>query len=134
MALADYYLLTRAAHVGLVMLSGSVFLARGLGVLMGSRLPQARPVRMMSMAIDSALLVAAVLLLLTLQLNPFTTPWLQAKLCFLLAYIFLGVLALRLAGTTARRAAAFTAALLCYVMMFAIARLHDPAGLLRFFV
>lgn len=76
MALADYYLLTKNTHVGLVMLSGSVFLARGLGVLMGSNLPLARPVRIVSMTIDSALLTAAILLLFILQLNPFVTPWL----------------------------------------------------------
>lgn len=133
MALVDYYLLTKAAHVGLVMLSGSVFLARGLGVLMGSSLPLTRPVRITSMVIDSALLTAAILLLFTLQLNPFAMPWLQAKLGLLLAYIFFGVMTLRLASTPARRTMAFVAALLCYVMMFSIARLHDPVGLLRWF-
>lgn len=131
MALADHFLLIKAAHVGLVMLSGALFAGRGVGVLLGATMPMATPIRRLSQVIDTALLAAALLLLAVLQLNPFATPWLLAKLVLLVAYIGFGTLALRRAPTPAGKALAFGAALTCFVMMFAIARSHDPLGFLR---
>jgi len=130
MTLATLYPAIKAAHVGLVLASGSLFALRGLGVLAGVALAMRTPVRRLSYAIDTALLAAALLLLLTLGLNPFTTPWLAAKLVLLLVYIALGSLALKRARTRARRAWAFGAALLCFAAMLAIARQHDPWGFL----
>ena len=131
MALADHYLLIKAAHIGLVMLSGGLFAGRGVGVLLGATMPMSPVVRRCSQVIDTALLVAALLLLATLQLNPFTSPWLLAKLVLLVAYIGFGILALRRAPTLAGKGLAFAAALLCFVMMLIIASTRDPLGFLR---
>ena len=131
MALADFYPLIKASHVGLVMLSGGLFAGRGIGVLLGATMPRSAPVRRCSQVIDTALLVAALLLLATLQLNPFAVPWLLAKLVLLVAYIGFGILALRRAPTLAGKGLAFAAALLCFVMMLMIATTHDPLGFLR---
>ncbi len=131
MALADFYPLIKASHVGLVMLSGGLFAGRGVGVLLGATMPMSPAVRRCSQVIDTALLVAALLLLMTLQLNPFSTPWLLAKLVLLVAYIGFGTLALRRAPTQGGKGLAFAAALLCFVVMFTIARTHDPLGFLR---
>ena len=76
MALADHYLLIKAAHVGLAMLSGGLFAGRGVGVLLGAEMPMLTPVRRLSQVIDTALLAAALLLLATLlrlSLNIATT-------------------------------------------------------------
>ncbi|QEI06372.1 invasion activity up-regulator [Pigmentiphaga aceris] len=131
MALADVYPLIKASHIGLAMLSGGLFACRGVGVLLGASLPMSTPVRRASQVIDTALLAAALLLLATLQLNPFATPWLQAKLGLLVAYIVFGTLALKRAPSRAGKALAFMAALTCFLMMIAIARTHDPLGFLR---
>ena len=131
MALADFYPLIKASHVGLVMLSGGLFAGRGVGVLLGATMPMSPWVHRCSQVIDTALLVAAVLLLVTLQLNPFATPWLLAKLVLLVAYIVFGTLALRRAPTPLGKGLAFAAALLCFAVMFTIARTHDPLGFLR---
>ena len=131
MALADFYPLIKASHVGLVMLSGGLFAGRGVGVLLGATMPMSPVVRRCSQVIDTALLVAALLLLATLQLNPFTSPWLLAKLVLLVAYIGFGILALRRAPTLAGKGLAFAAALLCFVMMLMVATTHDPLGFLR---
>ena len=85
--LAELYPWVKTTHVALALTSGGLFAGRGIGVLLGAQTPMAAPVRHLSQAIDSALLLAALLLLATLQLNPFATPWLQAKLMLLLAYI-----------------------------------------------
>ena len=70
MALADFYPLIKASHVGLVMLSGGLFAGRGVGVLLGATMPMSPLVRRCSEVIDTALLVAAVLLN-----NPFKMMW-----------------------------------------------------------
>lgn len=130
MALAEFYPAIKASHVGLVMLSGALFAARGSGVLLGAAWPRAALARRGSQVIDTALLTAALLLLATLQLNPFTTPWLATKLGLLVAYIGFGTMALR-AASRAGKAVAFAAALLCFGAMVAVARTHDPLGFLR---
>lgn len=130
LSLIALYPQIKAAHVGLAFFSGAFFALRGLAVLAGAHWPQQALARRASMAIDSALLVAAVLLLAALQLNPFATPWLLAKLGLLVAYVLLGVLALRRARTPTGRALAFVAALGCYGAMVSIARAHHPLGLL----
>ena len=131
MALDEFYPAIKASHVGFVVLSGALFTARGLGVLLGGAWPLATPARRGSQVIDTALLAAALLLLATLQLNPFTTPWLATKLGLLVAYIGFGTFALRRAATRAGKAVAFAAALLCFTAMVATARTRDPLGFLR---
>jgi uncharacterized membrane protein SirB2 len=120
----------KAAHIGLAFFSGAFFALRGAAVLAGAAWPQQAAARRASMAIDSALLLAAVLLLAMLNLNPFATPWLLAKLGLLVAYVVLGVLALRRARTRLGRALAFVAALFCFGAMVGIARAHHPLGFL----
>ena len=130
LALADHYLLIKATHVGLALLSGCVFAGRGLGVLAGSAAPLTRPWRLASMLIDTALLLAALLLLATLGINPFATPWLLTKLILLVAYVVLGSLALKRARTARGKALAYTGALACFAMMISVARAHHPLGFL----
>lgn len=131
MALADFDRLIKASHVGLAMLRGGLFAGRGVGVLLGATMPMSITVRRPSQVIDTSLLAAALLLLAALQLNPFATPWLLGKLMLLVACIVFGTLALRRAPTWPGKALAFAAALTCLVMMFTIARPHDPLGFLR---
>jgi uncharacterized membrane protein SirB2 len=131
MSLAEFYPLIKATHVGLALLSGALFAGRGLGVLWGSAAPMAPAVRRASQWVDTALLAAALLLLMVLQLNPFATPWLLVKLVLLVAYIVFGTLALKRAPSRAGKALAFAAALTCFAAMVATARTHDPSGFLR---
>ncbi len=131
---AEFYPVVKATHIGLVLASGGLFALRGLTVLLGCGAAMRAPVRYLSYAIDTALLAAALALLAILHLNPFTTPWLAAKLALLIAYIVLGSLALRRAHTLPRRALAFAAALLCFGAMYSIARRHDPLGFIAWFL
>lgn len=130
MTLAEFYPAIKLAHVGLVSASGGLFAVRGLAVLLGSAAAMRAPLRRLSYAIDTGLLAAALLLLAALQLNPFSTPWLAAKLVLLAGYVVLGSLALKRASTRPRQVLAYGAALLCFAMMYAVARRHDPLGLL----
>lgn len=118
----------KLAHVGFVIASGTLFAVRGLGTLTGAAWPAWLAVRRLSYAIDSGLLLFALLLLATLRLNPFAVPWLATKLALLVVYIVLGSLALKRARSPAGRTLAFIAALLCFGYIVSVALAHDPLG------
>ena len=131
MTLAEFYPLIRSVHVALVATSGLLFAVRGIAALAGQAWPSRTTLRLMSVIIDTALLAAGIALWLLLGLHPVRDAWLATKFLLLAAYIVLGTLALRRARTRGGRAAAFTAALACYLFMVSVARARHPLGALR---
>ena len=131
MTLAEFYPLIRSVHVALVATSGLLFAVRGIAVLAGQAWPSRTTLRLMSVIIDTALLAAGIALWLLLGLHPVRDAWLATKFLLLAAYIVLGTLALRRARTRGGRAAAFTAALACYLFMVSVAMARHPLGALR---
>lgn len=128
MTLPELYPLARATHIGLVLTSGALFASRGLAVLLGARWAMAPLVRRLSYSLDTALLGAALLLLIILDINPFVVAWLSTKIGLLLLYIVLGTLALKRAPTKPLRVVSLVAALLCYSFMLSVALAHHPLG------
>jgi len=124
MQLLTWYPYLKTAHVTLVVASGSLFAARGVAVLWAARWPMQRATRLLSQCIDSALLLAAVLMLTAVRGHFLTQPWLQLKLALLPVYIVLGSFALRRAATRRGKALAFGLALLCFTLMLALARIR----------
>ena len=128
-----YYLQIKQFHVFVALLSGTIFAVRGAFLLGGARWPQALAVRWLSYAVDTALLTAALMLLTILPWAMFANGWLLAKVTLVVAYVVLGVFALRRGRTRRTRAACYVAALLTFGAIYAIARAHHPLGvLLRF--
>jgi uncharacterized membrane protein SirB2 len=132
--LLDLYPQIRLAHIGFVAASGTLFTARAIATVAGARWSASKAARRASWLIDTGLLVAALLLLYVLQLNPFVVPWLAAKILLLFVYVGLGTMALRRARSNASRIAWSIAALACFAMIVSIARAHDPLGPLRVFL
>lgn len=127
-----FYAQIKTIHVAAVLLSGALFLARGLLVLAGrSRIGMSAPVRYASYGIDTVLLTAALMLVSILPGATFANHWLSLKLALLVAYVVLGTLALRRAATPQGRWISFGAALAVYATMIGIARAHHPMGWLR---
>lgn len=122
----EFYTQIKFAHVALVLCSGSLFALRGGAVLLGQRWASAAPLRYLSYSIDTCLLIAALLLLAVLDLNPFAVPWLGMKLCLLALYVVLGVYALRRARRY--RALWYLAALASFGFMYSVAIAHHPLG------
>lgn len=129
MTLPELYPFVRWAHIGLVLTSGSLFAARGLGVLRGAQWAMTPGMRRLSYSLDTALLAAALLLLYILDLNPFAVAWLGTKIALLLLYIVLGTFALKRARTPRMRLIFYIASLLCFAFMLTVARAHHPLGL-----
>ena len=126
-----YYLQIKAFHIFVALLSGSLFALRGGFALAGARWPNAPVVRWTSYAIDTALLTAAMMLATILPRAMFANGWLTMKLVLVVAYVVLGVFAMRRAKTRRMRVVSYVAALLVFVSIYAVARAHDPLGFLR---
>lgn len=120
----------KLVHQGAVALSIAGFVARGAAALAGAAWVRGRVARTLPHAIDTVLLASAVALAWMLQLNPLTTPWLAAKIAGLLAYIGLGMVALKPGRPLALRMVAWVAALLCFAQIVAIAISKQAMGLL----
>jgi uncharacterized membrane protein SirB2 len=115
-------------HVGCVAFSGALFTARG--VMRIADLPGANhwTLRWTSYAVDSGLLGAAVLLMLSVRQYPFVNGWLTCKVLLLPLYIALGIVALKRARTRAGRSVACAAALLTFTWIVGVALARDPLG------
>lgn len=121
----------RQGHLALVVLSGSLFALRGLGVLAGARWPLHKALRIGSVVIDTLLLAAGVTLWTLLSLNPLREHWLGAKLVLLVLYIVLGSWALKHAQGRAVRAAFLLMALTVFLTMLSIGWTRHPLGMWR---
>lgn len=116
-----FYPQVKWVHVAMVIASGSLFALRGAGMLMGSTIGMAAPVRYLSYAIDTTLLTAALMLATMLYQYPFVHGWLTAKVLLLVIYIVLGSFALKRGATIKTRALFFVAALIVYGMIATVA-------------
>jgi uncharacterized membrane protein SirB2 len=122
------YLAVRHFHEAAVALSIAGFFARGAAGLAGAPWARGRLARTLPHVIDTALLASALALVAMLRLNPFATPWLLAKLSGLVAYIGLGVVALRPSLSRPVRAAAWIAALAVAGWIVSVAVTKSPWG------
>ena len=122
----EYYPQIRAAHLLAVVFSGTLFAARGLGVLAGARWPLHAIVRYSSYAVDTVLLTAALMLVSVLPAATFANHWLTVKLVLVVVYVGLGTLALKRARTPRGRAICYVAALVVFGVVIGIARHHSP--------
>jgi uncharacterized membrane protein SirB2 len=124
----EFYPQIRQAHILAVSLSGGLFALRGLGIVAGQSWPRHALLRYGSYTIDTVLLTAALMLLTILPGAMFANHWLSVKLCFVVAYIALGIAMMRSRGGRIARAGFYAAALLAYATAFGIARAHHPLG------
>lgn len=122
------YLLLKHLHVTAVVVSGLGFFLRGLLMLRDSPLLQHRVLKVAPHVIDTVLLGSAIAMAVMSSQYPFAQPWLTAKFFGLLAYILLGMMALKRGRTKAQRAAWFSAALLSFAYIVSVALTRSPWG------
>lgn len=122
------YLALKHFHITCVVLSGAGFALRGAWALAGSPLARARLARVLPHVVDSCLLLSAIVLAWMAGQYPFVHGWLTAKIVGLLAYIGLGMLALKPGRPLALRGAAFVAALATFSWIVSVALSKNPLG------
>ena len=112
------------------MLTGTGFALRGVWMMQGSQMLARRWVRVLPHVVDTVLLASALTLAVLSAQYPLAQGWLTAKLIGLIAYIALGMIALKPGRGRAVRIAAFCGALLVfgYIVAVAITKSAVPFG------
>ncbi|NRF71030.1 SirB2 family protein [Aquincola sp. S2] len=124
------YATLKTIHQLAVVISLVGFFARGAGALLGAEWATSRAAKTLPHIVDTVLLLSALALAWMLKLTPGNAPWITAKIIGLIAYIGLGVVALRPSFTKPVRAAAWLAALMTAAWIVSVAVTKHPAGLL----
>jgi uncharacterized membrane protein SirB2 len=113
-----------------VVLSLAGFFLRGILMMRDSPLLRARWVRVLPHINDTVLLVAALSLAAMSGQYPFVVGWVTAKVLGVIAYIILGALALRDAGTRRMRIICWCASLAVFGWIVSVALTRQPLGFL----
>jgi uncharacterized membrane protein SirB2 len=116
----------KIVHVSCVTASFSLFFLRGYWLLRGSPVMRQRWVKIAPHTVDSLLLASAIALAWQLGYSPANAPWLAAKICALLLYIGLGMLAFRFGQTWRTRFVAWLCAQAVFFYIVAVAITHNP--------
>jgi uncharacterized membrane protein SirB2 len=88
----------------------------------------AAPVRYLTYAIDSVLLLAAIILTTLIHQYPIANAWLTVKVVLVLVYIVLGTMALKRGKTRQVRVTCYVLALIVFAFIISVARAHSPLG------
>ena len=118
----------KTLHVTFVALSFAGFFIRGIWMLKDSALLRQRWVRISPQVIDTVLLVSAIVLAVQLRFSPMEQPWLMAKIIALLAYIGVGLVALRLGRTKGIRLSAWLLGLVIFMYIVSVAITKSVMG------
>ena len=114
------------AHMGFALLSITLFFIRGIWMMTDSGMRQNRLFKVLPHIVDTLLLVTAIILVVQTAQYPFQESWLTAKVLALIAYIGVGLVALRLGRTKVIRVVAWVIALDIFTYMYLVAITHNP--------
>lgn len=117
-------------HLTFVALSLFSFILRGIWMINDSPYLQAKLTKILPHIIDTVLLASAIWLVVTLGLQPGEHPWLVTKIIGLIAYIALGVVALKSKREKRVKITAWVAAIACFGFVASAAFSKSAAGFL----
>ncbi len=123
-----FYYALKLAHVACVVISGSLCVYRYARLSMYPDQPLAKALKVLPHINDTVLLLCAIGMLSLIGLNPFTTPWLLAKIVALLVYIVLGTVCMRSPPSSRRQAVSFVAAIsvFAYIVLVGLSKQAIP--------
>ena len=124
--------IVKTVHVTFVALSFAGFFIRGIWMLKDSPLLQQKWVRISPQVVDTVLLVSAIILAVQLRMSPMEQSWLMAKIIALLAYIAVGMVALRLGRSKRIRLAAWLLGLVIFLYIVSVALSKSVLGWFAF--
>jgi len=117
-------------HVACVVASLALFVHRGAKVLRTGAPIASRWLNIVPHLVDTGLLASGVALAFIARVDPYTHPWLSAKIAALAAYVVLGSIAIKRGKTARVRIAAFVAALATYAYIVSVALTKSPLSFL----
>jgi uncharacterized membrane protein SirB2 len=127
--MADYYLQLRNLHIACAVASIVLFVLRHILMLRGIDWRKSIALRVMPHAVDSVLLVSAILLTIIIGQYPIVDSWLTVKVVALVVYVLLGMQALKRERSQSARRLAFVAAVAVFAFIVTVARTHSPVGI-----
>ena len=122
------YGLLKSAHVILALVTISGFVVRGFWMLVDSPLLSNKLTRIAPHVIDTLFLLSGIFMLVIAGMNPFAQTWLLAKFVALIAYILLGMVAIRRGRTKSIRAIAFVSAIAVFGYVIGVGMARSPAS------
>ena len=123
---SQLFVTLKTIHMITITITICGFLLRGIWMLQGSPLLQARATKILPHVNDTILLLSAVGAGAAINQYPFVNGWLTAKVLGALAYILLGAIALSYGPTRRIRATAFAGALGCFGYVIFVAATKNP--------
>ena len=120
------YMAFKHIHMLCAAISIIGFIIRGALRIKGSSTLQKKWIRIAPHIIDTVLLLSAIGLMVSIQQYPFVNGWLTAKLLGLMAYIFLGVVTMRIAKTQPARIVAYVLAIATFGYIASVAISKTP--------
>jgi len=120
------YWILKNFHMLLAALTITGFLLRGYWMMSSSSFRQNRATKVLPHIIDTLFLASGIWLVVLLGLAPLQHGWLLAKLTGLLAYIGLGMIAMRFGRTREIRTIAFIGAVAAFAYIVGVALAKSP--------
>ena len=120
------YSLIKSLHALTAIVTITGFMLRGYWMLSDNPLLKAKLTRILPHVIDTLFLVSGIVLLTQLGTATLVQPWMLFKIAGLLAYIGLGMVALRFGTTRGARATAFVSALAVFAYTYGVAVSKSP--------
>jgi len=122
------YDLLKLAHVTCVVISGSLFIYRFARMNTRPDQPPPKTLKVVPHINDTILLGCALGMLYVAGINPFTMPWLFAKILALLAYIIIGAICMRSIPGSKQQTVSFVAAIsiFAYILLVGLSKQVMP--------
>lgn len=120
------YTSVKIVHMLCVATSFSLFFVRGLWMLYAPQRLRRSWVRIAPHAVDAALLLSGLTLMVWSRQYPAAQNWLAVKLLAVVVYIALGLVAFRFAQSRSTKFSAWIAAQLVFVYIVVVALGNDP--------
>ncbi|WP_144392541.1 SirB2 family protein [Pleionea sediminis] len=114
----EIYPIVKHLHMTFAGLSLLGFVIRGYWMISGSKMLNAKPVKIVPHIVDTILLVSAVILVVMSGMYPLKVDFVTLKLLLLVAYIVLGTFALKRGKTKTIKIVAFIAALATFFAIY----------------
>ncbi len=122
----EMYATFKYVHVIAAVATISGFILRGIWMLKASPNLQHPVAKIAPHILDTVFLLAGLGLLWLLRLNPLTQPWLLAKFAGLVAYVLLGMIAIRRGPAKRIRTIAFVSAVMAFAYVVGVATAKSP--------
>ena len=119
----------KTIHIATVSISLVLFVGRGIWIYLLKQQLTARWLKVAPHVNDSVLLITGVTLAIQTQQYPLANNWLTVKTGCLLAYIILGMLAMKWFRATKTGLLSWLGAIVIFIYMLSVALTRHPAGL-----